>query len=186
MPTQPIAEPIHLNYEDYCALPEDGRRYEIIDGDLHVSPSPIRIHQVVVGKLFFLLNDYIKRKKLGHVFFAPFDVILGDNDIVQPDLIYVSRPHASMITEKNIQGAPDLLIEVLSPATANRDTRDKRNQYARRGVPFYWIVDPAKPSILELQLIDKAYAALAEVAAAAEFAPTLFPGLAFEPARLTT
>jgi Uma2 family endonuclease len=170
-----VAEPIRLTYEDFCALPEDGRRYEIIDGDLYMSPSPVPLHQRVVLNLGAMLRDHVRRNRLGQVFIAPLDVILDEHNIVEPDIIFVSSARTAIVTEKNIQGSPDLLVEVLSPATAKRDTADKRNIYARCGVDHYWIVDPQTRSILELKRIETAYAVVAECKTVA-FSPTLFPG----------
>jgi len=175
-----VPQPIRLTYDDFCALPDDGRRYEILDGDLYMSPAPVTLHQIAVGKLYRKLGDFVEDCRLGIVFVAPYDVILGKHDVVEPDLVFVSTARRSIITSKNIQGAPDLLIEVLSPSTADRDTRDKRNIYARCGVPFYWIVDPDRRSVLELQLVGSAYAPVAELTSPATFKPTLFPGLAIE------
>jgi Uma2 family endonuclease len=170
-----IAEPIRLTYEDFCALPDDGKRYEILDGDLYVSPSPFTAHQAVVGNLFVMLTDYVRSRKLGRVFVAPYDVVLDRHDVVEPDLIYVSKANATIITHKNIQGSPDLLVEVLSDSTRERDTRDKRNIYARCGVPWYWIVDPEGPRVMELKLLERAYAVVADLSGEAVWTPALFP-----------
>jgi Uma2 family endonuclease len=170
-----VAEPIRLTYEDFCALPEDGMRYEILDGDLYMSPSPVPQHQRVVLNLGALLSDHARRNRLGQVFIAPLDVILDEHNIVEPDVIFVSTGRSAIITEKNIRGAPDLLVEVLSPSTSKRDTADKRNIYARCGVDHYWIIDPAARTILELNRIETAYAVVSECKSAA-FSPSLFPG----------
>ena len=174
-----IPEPIRLTYEDYCALPEDRQRWEILDGDAYARPTPFTIHQLVVGNLLFTLAAHAERERLGRVF--PYlDVLLSKHDIVVPDVIFVSRARKPIITEKNILGAPDLLVEVTSEFTIDRDRRDMRNIYARRGVPFYWIVDPDRRSVLELQLVEKAYAPVAELVSPATFKSQLFPELAIE------
>ncbi len=172
-----IAEPIRLTYEDFCALPDDGKRYEILDGDLYMSPSPFTAHQVVVGNLHLILAHFVRNKQLGRVFVAPYDVVLGQHNVVEPDLIYVSKANASIITKKNIQGSPDLLIEVLSESTQDRDLRDKRNIYARHDVPWYWIIDPEGPRVMELKLMDRAFAVAAELSVDASWTPGLFPQL---------
>jgi Uma2 family endonuclease len=179
-----VAEPIRLTYEDFCALPDDGRRYEILDGDLYMSPSPATLHQRVVGNLYAILREHVRRHGLGEVFIAPYDVVLGTHDIVEPDVIFVSRARAAIVTEKNIQGPPDLLIEVVSPSTAERDTRDKRNLYARCGVDHYWLVDPESRSVLELKRLEAAYATVSRTEAGQVFRPGLFPGLEVAPAAL--
>src|SRR4051812_2307012 len=129
MHTQMTAEPIRLTYEDFCALPEDGRRYEILDGDLYVSPAPIPLHQRLIFKLAIALHKHVDQNLLGEIFISPLDVLLSEHDIVEPDLIFIAKNSKAIVTDKNIQGPPDLLVEVLSPSNAIRDTRDKRNIY---------------------------------------------------------
>jgi Uma2 family endonuclease len=120
----------------------------------------------------------VRRYKLGKVYIAPFDVLLDEHNVVEPDIIFVSNARRSIITRKHIKGTPDLLVEALSPSTSNRDLRDKRNIYARCGVPWYWLIDPEVRSITELQLVEGAYAVVAVTTAPKEFTPQLFPGLA--------
>ena len=172
-----VAEPIRLNYQDFCALPDDGKRYEILDGDLLMSPSPREIHQRVLGRLFRILSGHAEKAGLGVVYIAPFDVILSENDIVEPDLIFVAETNRSIVTDENIRGVPDLLVEVLSSTRPELDTRDKRAVYARCSVPFYWIVDPENKHLTELQLVEKAYAVVSELTNKDSFQPRLFTGL---------
>lgn len=176
MPETLVAEPIRLTYADFRALP-DGKRYEIIDGELHVSPSPQRLHQQALFRLARILADHIEGQRLGEIFLAPFDVLLAESSVVEPDIVYVSNARRHIITEENIQGVPDLLIEVLSPNRPEVDTRGKRNLYARHGVPFYWMVDPTRRELTELQLVGSAYAVASRPAGVEVFAPKLFPGL---------
>jgi len=110
-----------LTYDDYCLLPDDGKRYEIIDGELFVTPSPRRAHQKVVTQLTRILANFVDTMGSGEVYVAPFDVVFSLFDVVEPDVLYVSKERASVITEKNVQGAPDLVVEVLSETTAARD-----------------------------------------------------------------
>ncbi|MFB3920508.1 MAG: Uma2 family endonuclease [Terriglobia bacterium] len=131
-----------LTYEDYCLLPSDGKRYEIIDGELFVTPSPRRPHQKVVSNLVYYLNEFVKKQGSGEVYPAPFDVVFSRFDVVEPDILYVSRDRSNVLTEKNVQGAPDLVVEVLSESTAEIDRTTKLKLYARYGVLEYWIVDP--------------------------------------------
>lgn len=167
---------IILTYEDYCALPDDGRRYEILAGELIVSPSPKTRHQEIVGNLYNLLRGHVTTAKRGRVFFAPYDVVLDDNTVVQPDLIYVSNDKRSIVGEDNVRGAPDLLIEVLSPSNPNLDLRDKRQLYARYGVPWYWIVDGEARALIELECVGDAYAEVSRPTADAKFSPKMFDG----------
>lgn len=184
MADQLVGEPIRLTYEDYCALPDDGRRYEIIDGDLFMSPAPNIPHQKVVLRLGARLDNHAHAGDLGTVLIAPTDVLLGEHDIVQPDIVFISRERSSIIRDKNIEGAPDLIVEVLSPGTSRRDLRDKRNLYARSGVQYYWVLDPDGPRVTELQLQEGEYALVSEHKGSANFEPVLFPGLKINPGEL--
>jgi len=111
---------LRFTYEDYLLLPED-RRYEIIDGDLLMTPAPGIPHQRLVGRLYRHLDDHVRSRKLGEVLMAPFDVVLSPTDVVQPDLLFVAAGRASIIGEKFISAAPDLVVEILSPSTEDRD-----------------------------------------------------------------
>lgn len=145
-----------LTYEDYCNAPED-ERYELLDGELLIIPSPKEAHQKSLLKLSATLYYEIERADIGHVYAAPFDVILTDNDVAQPDVVFVSPERAHIITPDNIRGAPDLAIEILSPSTARRDLIAKRRLYARHGVREYWIVDTARRTIELLLLRGEEY-----------------------------
>ena len=137
---------IKFAYSDYLLLPEE-RRCELIGGDFFMVPSPGFAHQSIVMNLAVILRDHVRRNNLGVVLVAPFDVVLSEEDVVQPDVLYISNERRSILTEKNAQGAPDLVVEVLSPGTAERDRELKRKLYARFGVREYWIVDPQNQSI---------------------------------------
>ncbi len=141
-----------FTYIDYVNAPED-RRYELLDGDLVMVPAPKRSHQNALLDLAVDLELLMRRTGMGQVFAAPFDVVLTNTDVVQPDIIFVSTERAHIITEDNVQGAPDLVVEILSPSTANRDRTFKRSLYARHGVKEYWIVDTRLKTI-ELLLLD--------------------------------
>ena len=129
-----------LTYEDYASLPDD-ERCELIDGELIPMPSPKEIHQKIL-KLMTLQFFAVEARGLGTFYFAPFDVILSRFNVVQPDLIFVSSARAHIITEDNIRGAPDLVVEILSPSTAGYDRTTKRDLYARHAVREYWLIDP--------------------------------------------
>ena len=121
--------PVKLTYEDYRNTPED-ERYELLDGELVRLETPRIAHQQVDMDLGTLMNLFVKENNLGRVFSAPTDVVLSETAVVQPDLLFVSNERAHIITEQNIQGAPDLVVEILSPSTANRDWTIKRELYA--------------------------------------------------------
>lgn len=133
-----------LTYADYLRLPDDGLRHEIIDGEHYVTPSPSVRHQQISGRLFYLIQLHLDTHPIGAIFYAPLDALLSEFDIVVPDLIYISNDRMRYLTSKNLQGPPDLVIEILSPSTARRDQRLKHDLYERVGVTEYWLVDPER------------------------------------------
>ncbi|MFN3739457.1 MAG: Uma2 family endonuclease [Thermodesulfovibrionales bacterium] len=142
-----ITEKKIYTYKDYEKLPE-GAPYQLIKGELIMSPSPIPYHQRISKRLEYILYEYAeKNKKLGEVFDAPIDVYLEETEVYQPDIIFISKERSHIIGEKKIEGAPDLVIEILSPSSAYYDLRHKMNMYAKHNVKEYWIVDPEERSI---------------------------------------
>ncbi len=131
-------------YEDYARLPNDGYKYEVMKGVLHVAPAPRPRHQRVVVRLSYSLVSFVEEHGLGEVLFSPIDVILpeGLGTPVQPDLLFIAAGRLDIVGEQNIEGAPDLVVEVLSPSNWVADRRDKLAVYAAAGVREYWIVDP--------------------------------------------
>src|SRR6266851_2987465 len=123
-----------LTYEDLRKMPEDGKRYELIDGEVYMTPSPNTKHQTIVGNLHMALRQFVDNRGLGKIFLAPFDVVFGERTAVQPDLLFIRKSRLSILTDLNVQGAPDLVIEVLSPSTASFDRETKLQVYARAGV----------------------------------------------------
>jgi len=152
-----MAARVVLTYRDYVALPEDGRRYELHEGDLSVTPAPGTRHQRVVGELFGLLREHVRARGLGEVFVSPVDCILSDTTVVEPDVVYLDPTRAGLVSERGIEGPPTLAVEVLSPSTAETDHSAKLHIYARYGVPFYWIVDPTAGSVTAYALTGSAY-----------------------------
>lgn len=136
-----------LTYEDYAALPNDGKRYEILDGVLFVTAAPSRTHQRIVLTLAMSLETHVRTHNLGEVNIAPFDVILSDLNVVEPDIIFVATDRMSSFSNRGLEGAPTLVVEVLSPSTARVDQNTKLQIYARHGVPYYWIVEPEAHAI---------------------------------------
>ena len=130
-----------LTYADYAKIPADGNRHEILEGEEFMTPAPGTGHQRISAGLHSLLHVHVRDNGLGVVFAAPTDVVLGDENVVQPDILFVSTSRLAIVTEANIQGAPDLVIEILSPSTASIDRGLKRDLYERAGVREYWIVD---------------------------------------------
>jgi Uma2 family endonuclease len=131
-----------FTYQDYLRLPEDGRRYEIIDGELFLTPAPGTWHQRVSARLQFLLTRHVLEADLGEIFNAPCDLLLSETDVVQPDLFYVPKERVGIVEENYVSAAPDLVVEILSESTAKRDRGIKAKMYERFGVLELWIVDP--------------------------------------------
>jgi Uma2 family endonuclease len=145
-------------YNHYAALPDDGKRYEIIDGVLYLMPpSPKEWHQDAVTTLAAYLVMHIKFAGRGKVYVAPFDVELATNTVVQPDVLVVLNESLPKIIPSHVVGAPDLAVEVLSPGTARYDRVKKYNAYARAGVREYWIIDPLKETVEVLYLEGETY-----------------------------
>jgi Uma2 family endonuclease len=137
---------IKFTYEDYCLMPED-KRYELIGGKFFVVPSPSVMHQRTVANLVDIMRNFVRKNKLGEVLHAPLDVVLSPYDVVQPDIIFISQERSDIITEANIKGAPDLLVEVFSPSTKERDRTVKRKLYALYGVRELWLVNPMSQTV---------------------------------------
>lgn len=147
MPTTvQIEKKKRYTYEDYERLPE-GAPYQLIGGELIITPSPIPYHQILAGRIFLNLSRYVEDNNLGIVIFAPIDVYLSETETYQPDIIFISKERLNIIGEKKIEGPPDIVIEILSPQTAYYDLRVKKDTYESSGVREYWIVDPIKKSI---------------------------------------
>lgn len=137
---------IKFTYQDYLLLPEE-KRYELIGGELFMVPSPTEYHQRISLNLAFVLAKFVREKGLGSVYYAPLDVVLSPDDVVQPDILFISRERQGIITEKYIRAAPDLVIEIMSQASKERDTVLKKKLYAKYGVRELWLVDPEAKSI---------------------------------------
>lgn len=145
-----------LTYEDYAKTPE-GERYELLDGELVMAAAPIVAHQMVGVNLCTSLNDFVRSGGLGVILVAPCDVVLSDTDVVQPDILFVSNERRGIRTAANIQGAPDLVVEILSPSTARLDWNYKLNLYAEHGVREYWLADIEARVVSVLLLGDEGF-----------------------------
>ena len=139
---RPTGPSVKLTYDDFVHFPDDGKRHEVIDGEHYVTPSPNDKHQTVLGNLHLLLGNWLRVHPIGKVWLAPFDVVFSRFDVVEPDLLYVSNERrARILTEANVQGTPELVVEIGSPSTRRRDETVKRELYERAGVSEYWFVD---------------------------------------------
>ncbi len=137
---------IKFTVADYMSMP-DGKRYQLLDGELVPAHSPTSKHQSISAQLYLTMTRFVTQSQLGRVWYAPLDVILSDHEVVQPDLLFISNARANILTEANVLGAPDLVVEILSPATAQHDRDYKRTLYSRHGVREYWLVDPEEDAV---------------------------------------
>jgi len=169
--------PRKLTYEDYVLFPEDGLRHEILDGEHYVTPAPFVRHQFISSNLHILLGSFIRRRRAGKLLAAPTDVILSPHDIAQPDLFFISNERMGIVTEPNVQGAPDLVVEILSKRTRRRDERLKLERYDRFGVLEYWIIDPERQGAKVYRRDDRGLRLAAELSIADAFTTPLLPGL---------
>ncbi|MFN8525082.1 MAG: Uma2 family endonuclease [Chloroflexota bacterium] len=173
-----VPDKITVTYEDYVAMPDDGNRYEVLGGgELFVSPSPSRRHQSAAGVLFTELLGFVDEHRLGVVLIAPFDVRLDETNVVQPDILFVSRARRDIVQDNRIDGAPDLVVEVLSPSNAFHDLVRKREACARHGVPYLSFVDPSTRSVAAYGLRDGEYTLLKHAIGTALFSAEPFPDL---------
>jgi Uma2 family endonuclease len=137
-----------LTYEDFLRFPDDGLRHEIIDGAHYVTPSPATVHQRLLGRLYGAIFVYLQSHPVAEAFLAPFDIVLSRHDVVEPDLVIVLREQADIVGEQNATGAPAVVVEVLSPGTRRRDEGIKLELYERAGVREYWVIDPARRTVV--------------------------------------
>jgi len=163
---QQVAQPqreaeIKFTYRDWLQLPEDGQRYEIIEGELFVTPAPAFKHGWVASGLFSMLSDFAVRQKVGRFFFAPIGVKFSTYSVAQPDIFFISRERMEVakeqIEEQAIRTVPDLIVEITSPRTAKLDRTRKKALYARFGVKEYWIADPRRETIELFTLAGREY-----------------------------
>ncbi|HKI05649.1 MAG TPA: Uma2 family endonuclease [Thermoanaerobaculia bacterium] len=169
-----------LTYDDYARIPDDGKRHEIIDGEHYVTPAPSLWHQRLIVRIFRWLDSFVLQNCLGEVLFAPCDVVLSWNDVVQPDLLFISKERAAIAGKENVQGAPDLVVEILSKRTRKLDEKSKIQTYERFGVREYWIVDGFRMAVSVYRLSDGMFRLVAKLSAEAGDAvltTPLLPGL---------
>src|SRR5438093_5178960 len=130
-----------FTYDDYLSLPDDGKRYEVIDGNLTMTPAPVPRHQEILLTLSARLLLFVDNNSLGRIYISPIDLALSLVDVVQPDILFVAKNRMHIVATKNIVGIPNLVVEILSPSSNRRDREEKLNLYQRYGLPEYWIVD---------------------------------------------
>ena len=173
-------EPRLFTVEDYMSLPEDGPRYQLIDGELYLAPSPNTNHQFISGELEFALRSYLKRNPAGIIYDAPFDVELAPMTVVQPDIAYFSNERRSRIRKHGAKGAPDLVVEILSPSTAQLDVGRKREIYAEKGVREMWVVCPTRQQVEVYRLQENRDAPVETLSREETLRTGLLPGLTID------
>jgi Uma2 family endonuclease len=176
---RPSGHGVKLTYDDFVLFPDDGKRHELIDGEHYVTPSPNTRHQRIVANLTGSLWSFLKETRIGEVFGAPLDVVFSDFDVVEPDVLFVSKERHAVLTAQNVRGAPDLVVEVGSPGTRRRDELTKHRLYERFGVAEYWVVGPEVDTIKVYRLAEGRYSRASELALAAGDVLTspVLPGL---------
>jgi Uma2 family endonuclease len=160
---------------DLLVMPQDGRRREILDGELVVTPSPKFSHQAISRRICAAFLEYLEDHPIGEIVYAPLDVILSEFDVLEPDLLFVLNEHRSILKDW-VRGAPDLVIDIVSPASATTDRGPKLKAYARFGVPEYWIVDPEQKTIEVYRAGEQGYDLAQAFQEQEELTAPLLPG----------
>ena len=173
-----------ITRHDYQEMPQGPPYYQVIEGDLIMSPSPNYYHQSISGRIYLILMRFLERKPLGEACIAPLDVFLSEINVYQPDVIFISNQRRTIITERGIEGAPDLVVEVLSPGTARLDKGSKRKIYARTGVRELWLVDPEARLTQVYQLERNPETPVATYGETAVITTPLLPGLRIRSAEI--
>ena len=177
---KPASPGVKLTYEDFLLFPDDGQRHELIDGEHYVTPSPNTKHQRVSGNLHLLIGSWLEIHQVGRVFYAPYDVVFSNFDVVEPDLLYLSNERmAEVVTPQHVRGAPEIVIEISSPGTRKRDETIKKRLYQRSGVLEYWVVDPELDVVRLYRRREEGFARAVELSSEADDTLTtnLLPGL---------
>jgi Uma2 family endonuclease len=165
-----------LTFDQFRQLPDDGKLYELVHGEVHLTPSPTTKHQIILARLHASLEAYLSKNPLGRLLFAPLDVRLSDDTALQPDLIFIAHAHSAIIHEDYIRGTPDLVVEILSPSTTAHDRTTKLPLYAEAGVGEMWIIDPQAKTVEILKLQGNKYLVEAALAGSRALSSSCFPG----------
>ena len=173
----------HCTYEDLLRTPDDGKRYEVLEGALIVSPAPGVRHQRLAKRLQ-RLRMRAEEAGVGEWFPAPLDVVLSEHDVVEPDLLFVARGRLGIVTADNVHGVPDLVVEVISAGSRKRDVITKQHMYERHGVPFYWLVDPEEETVRVFERKDGPCGEPTALKAGQRLGCALFPGITQDVAQL--
>lgn len=172
-----VAEPPLFTVRNYRILPETGPRYQLIEGYLYMSPAPNRYHQDISRNLEFILLTYLKKRPIGKLYDAPFDVYLDDYNVFQPDICIILKKSLSRLSTRGVEGAPEFVVEILSPKTARLDRDNKTRMYAKHGVEELWIIAPDKKRIEIFHPQEDAKKPVAVFGAEDVFSSQSLPGL---------
>ncbi|MDQ3623065.1 MAG: Uma2 family endonuclease [Verrucomicrobiota bacterium] len=175
--------PAPLTVHDYRQLPEGGPRYQLVDGDLHMAPSPNLFHQEISVNIAHLLLTYLDQNPIGKVLLAPLDVYLTETNVYQPDILFVANKNLHLLHVDGIHGAPDLVIEILSPSTSGLDLGSKKRGYARCGVLEFWAIYPVDRKVAVYDLRKTETEPQATWIEGDTFSCKLLPGLQLEVAK---
>jgi Uma2 family endonuclease len=177
---------VKLTYDDFVLFPDDGQRHELIDGEHYVTPSPNVTHQAILRNLLTSIASFLRTHPIGRVYAAPLDVVFSHFDVVEPDLLFVSDSRRDVLTAKNVQGAPDLVVEIGSPGTRRRDEKLKHQLYERFSVAEYWVVDPDIDVVRVYRLRDGRYLRAQEISLdhGDVLTTPLLPGLELPPSEI--
>lgn len=170
---------VKYTYQDLLTTPDDGNRYEIFEGELIMTPAPNDAHQSAHSNLYIILGTYVKNHRLGKLYSAPFDVCFDEETVVEPDILFVSKERLHIIDDQKVNGAPDLVIEIIPESTESRDRGFKFKLYAREGVKEYWIVDPANKTIEVYELKETGFTLSGKSGGKDEFKSSYFAELKF-------
>jgi Uma2 family endonuclease len=173
----PSTPKIQFTYEDYLELPDDGKRYEIIDGELYMSTAPTTNHQRIAGNFFGLLFIYLRSHPIGILMSAPLEVFFSKTNLAQPDVVFISNERQNVVKAEHVKGAPDLVIEVLSPGTEKRHRTVKLKMYAKFGVGEYWMAKENTATGEIFRLRDGELVPVARLGKSDVLTSPLFPGL---------
>lgn len=173
-----------LTYHDYRQMPEGPPYYQLIDGELQMSPSRNRAHQKILTNIFSALVLHLAKNPVSELYVAPFDIYLTDLNVYQPDLVFISKERKTILTDQGAEGAPDLVVEILSPRTAKLDRGVKRDIYARTGVQELWIVDPDRQHVQVFDLAENAEAPAATYTKRQTLKSSVLPKLAIGLAKI--
>ncbi len=162
-------------YDDYAKMPE-GASCQLIAGEIIMTPAPGLYHQTVSRKIFLQLSAFVFGRNLGELFYAPTDVYFSEHDTFQPDILFVSTERKHILKDERIEGAPDLVVEILSPSTGYYDLAKKKDVYEQYGVKEYWVVDPTLQSIEVLTNQNGSFTTLAKAKKRGIVASTILSG----------